>query len=37
MRIARYFSNDDIKTDEMPKPIIGPEEFLVKVKKYQKW
>jgi len=33
MRIARYFSNDDIKTDEMPKPIIGPEEFLVKVKK----
>ena len=33
MRIARYFSNDDIKTDEMPKPIISPEEFLVKVKK----
>ncbi|NVM36387.1 MAG: alcohol dehydrogenase catalytic domain-containing protein [Candidatus Lokiarchaeota archaeon] len=33
MRIARYFSNDDIKTDEMPKPIIGSEEFLVKVKK----
>lgn len=33
MRIARYFSNNDIKIDEMPKPIIGPEEFLVKVKK----
>jgi L-iditol 2-dehydrogenase len=33
MKIARYFSNDNIITDEMPKPIIGPEEFLVKVKK----
>lgn len=33
MRVARYFSNDNIKTDEIPKPIIGPGEFLVKVKK----
>jgi len=33
MRIVRYYSNDDIRTDEMPKPIIGKGEFLVKVKK----
>ena len=33
MRVARYFSNDDIRTDEIPKPIIGPGEFLVKIKK----
>ncbi len=33
MRIARYFSNDNIKTDEIPKPILGSGEFLVKVKK----
>lgn len=33
MRVARYYSNDDIRTDEMPKPIIGSGEFLVKVKK----
>lgn len=33
MRVARYYSNDDIREDEMLKPIIGPGEFLVKVKK----
>lgn len=33
MRVVRYYSNDDIRTDEMPKPIIGKGEFLVKVKK----
>lgn len=33
MRVARYYSNDDIRIDNMPKPIIGPGEFLVKVKK----
>ncbi|MFX1420375.1 MAG: alcohol dehydrogenase catalytic domain-containing protein, partial [Promethearchaeota archaeon] len=33
MRVARYYNNDDIRTDEMPKPIIGSGEFLVKVKK----
>ncbi len=33
MRVARYFSNDDIRIDEIPKPTIGQGEFLVKVKK----
>ena len=33
MKIARYFSNDDVRVDDMLKPIIGPGEFLVKVKK----
>lgn len=33
MRVARYYSNDNIREDEMLKPIIGPGEFLIKVKK----
>ncbi|MFX0011858.1 MAG: zinc-dependent dehydrogenase [Candidatus Hermodarchaeota archaeon] len=33
MKIARYYSNNDIRLDEMPKPSIGPGELLVKVKK----
>ncbi|MFX1306720.1 MAG: zinc-dependent dehydrogenase [Promethearchaeota archaeon] len=33
MRVARYYSNEDVRVDEMPKPIIGSDEFLVKVKK----
>jgi len=33
MKVARYFSNDDIREAEIPKPKIGPGEFLVKVKK----
>ncbi|MFX1304141.1 MAG: zinc-dependent dehydrogenase [Promethearchaeota archaeon] len=33
MKVARYYSNNDIREDEMLKPIIGPGEFLVKVKK----
>jgi L-iditol 2-dehydrogenase len=33
MKIARYYSNDDVRLDEMPTPEIGPGEFLVKVKK----
>lgn len=33
MKIARYYSNDDVRVDEMLKPIIGSGEFLVKVKK----
>jgi L-iditol 2-dehydrogenase len=31
MRVARYYSNDDVREEEMLKPIIGPGEFLVKV------
>ena len=33
MKIARYYSNKDVRLDEMPKPTIGPKEFLVKVKR----
>ncbi|MFW9999221.1 MAG: zinc-dependent dehydrogenase [Candidatus Hodarchaeota archaeon] len=33
MRVARYYSNNDIRIDDIQKPIIGPGEFLVKVKK----
>jgi len=33
MKIARYYNNNDIRQDEMPKPTIGPGELLVKVKK----
>jgi L-iditol 2-dehydrogenase len=33
MKIARYYSNNNIKIDEIPKPTIQKGEFLVKVKK----
>jgi len=33
MKIARYYSNDDVRLDEMPKPKVGLGEFLVNVKK----
>ncbi len=33
MKIARYYNNNDIRQDEIPKPTIGPGELLVKVKK----
>ena len=33
MKIARYYNNNDIRLDEIPKPIIGSGEILVKVKK----
>lgn len=33
MKVARYFSNDDVREAEIPKPEIGPGEFLVKIKK----
>ncbi|MFW9865635.1 MAG: zinc-dependent dehydrogenase [Candidatus Thorarchaeota archaeon] len=33
MRVARYYNNNDVREDEIPKPIIGPGEILVKVKK----
>ena len=29
MKVARYFSNDDVREAEMPKPEIGSGEFLV--------
>ncbi len=31
MRVAMYYSNQDIRLEEMPKPKIGPGEVLVKV------
>ncbi|MHC4660506.1 MAG: alcohol dehydrogenase catalytic domain-containing protein [Planctomycetota bacterium] len=31
MRVAMYYSNSDIRIEEMPKPGIGPGEILVKV------
>jgi L-iditol 2-dehydrogenase len=33
MKIARYYSNNDIRLDEIPKPSVGPGELLVKVRK----
>ncbi|MFX0034755.1 MAG: zinc-dependent dehydrogenase [Candidatus Hermodarchaeota archaeon] len=33
MRVARYYSNEDVRIDEIPTPNIGSDEFLVKVKK----
>lgn len=33
MKIARYYNNNDIRLDEIPRPKIGPGELLVKVKK----
>ncbi len=31
MRVARYYSNSDVRLEEMPVPVIGPGEVLVKV------
>ena len=31
MRVAMYYNNDDVRLEEMPKPKIGPGEFLMKV------
>ncbi len=33
MRVVKYYSNTDIRTDEMAKPVINEGEFLVQVKK----
>ena len=33
MKVSRYYSNNDIRLDEVPKPIIEAGELLVKVKK----
>jgi len=33
MKVARYYNNNDVRLDEIPKPTIGPGELLVKVKK----
>jgi L-iditol 2-dehydrogenase len=33
MKIIRYYNNNDIRSDEIPIPQIGPKELLIKVKK----
>ncbi|MFX1498539.1 MAG: zinc-dependent dehydrogenase [Promethearchaeota archaeon] len=33
MKVARYYNNNDVRPDEIPKPTIGSGELLVKVKK----
>ena len=33
MKVARYYNNNDVRFDEMPKPRVNPGEFVVKVKK----
>ena len=32
LKVARYYNNKDIKEDEIPKPIIGEGEILIRVK-----
>jgi L-iditol 2-dehydrogenase len=32
MRVAKYYSRDDIRLEQMPVPVIGPGEMLVQVK-----
>jgi len=27
MKVARYYNNNDVRIDEMPKPTIGPGEL----------
>jgi len=31
MRVARYYRNDDVRLEEMPRPRIGPGELLVRI------
>jgi len=31
MRVARYYNNRDIRLEELPKPMIGPDEILLEV------
>lgn len=31
MRVAMYYNNKDIRTEEIPRPIIGPGEVLIKI------
>ena len=31
MRVAMYYSNNDVRIEEMPRPEVGPDELLVKV------
>lgn len=32
MKVAKYYSNSDVREEEIPKPKIGPGELLIKVK-----
>ena len=31
MRVAVYYSNNDVRLEERPKPAIGPGEILVRI------
>ena len=31
MRVAMYYSNNDVRLEELPKPAIGESEMLVRV------
>jgi L-iditol 2-dehydrogenase len=31
MKVARYYRNDDVRLEEMPRPAIGPGEMLVRI------
>lgn len=33
MKVAKYYNNSDVREDDIPKPTIGDDEFLVHVKK----
>jgi len=33
MKIAKYYSNTDVRLEEMPQPQIGPGELLIKIKR----
>jgi len=33
MKVAKYYNNDDVRLEEMPKPQINIGELLIKVKK----
>lgn len=31
MRVAMYYNNKDIRTEELPRPVVGPDEILVRI------
>ncbi len=32
MKVAKYYSNNDVRLEELPKPQVGPDELLMKMK-----
>ena len=31
MKVARWYNNQDIRIEEMPRPVPGPQDILIKV------